>query len=480
MLLLCAVLFGALLPQTTCKISRDDYDDADSFGEVGEEWGQDYGGVGEDGYDEDGFAGNQGEGERDERDEGYEGDEGDEGYDEGYDEGDDEGDEGGEDEGGEEGGKEVAFVEFVESHATHGDAESVVKAADRFCWEVDWMMSIGDEKGKILDLAMRATAPRNVLEIGTYVGYSATRLARLLPKGGKLTTVDFDPRTAAVAARVFRAAGLSGAVEQLTMPADEAVAFLAARRAERDPGFQTYDLVLLDHVKDMYVHTLRQLERAGLLAVGGVVMADNVVNHRIVDYLDYVRSSGLYSTSELYLSEFEYDHEHRRDGIELSRYGGGALPECGGELRSCGKCLSSLCAWCAEEGRCVPDVQPDPDRMEIPEAYTGARCGGGGAMVGRFGTTMQCPAGGEGEGGGGECGSAAGAELDCRGCLARGCSWCKGGGGGGGGGGCMAAGACREGGGQTMLKCSIRKSVVAQIIPPNPAPPRSRAAADEL
>lgn len=61
--------------------------------------------------------------------------------------------------------------------------------------------------GQILVRLVEEKAPACVLELGTYCGYSTLLIARALPTGGRLLTVERDPRTAAVAEKLIRLAG---------------------------------------------------------------------------------------------------------------------------------------------------------------------------------------------------------------------------------------------------------------------------------
>jgi hypothetical protein len=218
-----------------------------------------------------------------------------------------------------------------------------------------------------------------------------------MPPNGKLVTVDFDPITSTVAEHIFQQTGLQNKIEQLQILRRRNVMFT---------------LIFLDHVKDMYVYTLHQIEASGLMAPGAVVVADNVVSHRILDYLDHVRDhpTDMYSSSKLYLSEFEYDHEHKRSVFRGASNSSGksvaALP-CS-QMQHCFSCLMNHCAWCghtsgatprysSEKGTsgklCVPDVPPLAEDMEIEEAYQGPACVKKQKrhQIGRLSGNMQCP-----------------------------------------------------------------------------------------
>jgi len=146
---------------------------------------------------------------------------------------------------------------------------------------------IGPRKGAVLDGIIQKHRPTKALEIGTLVGYSAIRIARLLPDSGRLTCVELDPEMAATARSNLGRAGLSSRVKVLVGDAKEVLGTL------REP----VDFVLVDAKKDEYMDYLRACEP--LLHAGSVVVADNVkvFADQVADYLAYVRNSGNYSTS---------------------------------------------------------------------------------------------------------------------------------------------------------------------------------------
>ena len=110
------------------------------------------------------------------------------------------------------------------------------------------------------------TGARRILELGTLAGYSTIWLARALPPGGRLVTLERDPAHAAVARGNLERAGLADRVELRVGPALETLPRLAG---------EPFDLAFLDADKastDLYLeHAL------GLLRPGGLIVADNVV-----------------------------------------------------------------------------------------------------------------------------------------------------------------------------------------------------------
>ena len=104
-------------------------------------------------------------------------------------------------------GREAAAAEYVESHARRGDVDDVLATIDRFAYEKSMLINVGDEKGAMLDAAVRRAVRSGSLELGTYCGYSALRMARTAPEaqgllGGVL------PANAEIARRICAHAGV--------------------------------------------------------------------------------------------------------------------------------------------------------------------------------------------------------------------------------------------------------------------------------
>ena len=128
-------------------------------------------------------------------------------------------------------------------------------------------INISPEEGKLLHLLLLAIRATTVLEIGSLGGYSGVWLARALPPHGKLTTIEKDPRHAAIAREAFAAAGLSQRVQLIEAAALDVLPTLA-------PGF---DAVFVDADKE----PLPQYFQWGvkLLRQGGLLLCDNAFFH---------------------------------------------------------------------------------------------------------------------------------------------------------------------------------------------------------
>jgi catechol O-methyltransferase len=196
---------------------------------------------------------------------------------------------------------------FARANARPGDPESVLAALDRFGRQHAFLMNVGDRKGEILDAELRRARPARVLEIGAFCGYSAVRIARLLREwDGRLHSVEASRENADVARETVALAGLADRVEVIHGKAEDVIPTLAG----------PFDLVFLDHWKDLYLPDLRRIEAHGLLRPGSVVVADNVGLFDVRDYLDYVRSSGRYESRNV-ASTVEY-RDALPDAVEIS------------------------------------------------------------------------------------------------------------------------------------------------------------------
>jgi predicted O-methyltransferase YrrM len=130
---------------------------------------------------------------------------------------------------------------------------------------------VSPTQGKLLHLVMRACAARNILEIGTLGGYSAIWLARALPPGGRLITLEAEAKHVDVARRNFARAGVADVVE---VRLGRALDLLPQLAAETLPPF---DLIFIDADKACSVEYFAWALH--LSRVGSVIIADNVVRN---------------------------------------------------------------------------------------------------------------------------------------------------------------------------------------------------------
>jgi catechol O-methyltransferase len=59
-----------------------------------------------------------------------------------------------------------AFLNYVLQKSRPGDVQNVIDTIDKYAWTKQWLMNIGDRKGKILDNAIQSRKPKTILELG--------------------------------------------------------------------------------------------------------------------------------------------------------------------------------------------------------------------------------------------------------------------------------------------------------------------------
>jgi predicted O-methyltransferase YrrM len=141
-------------------------------------------------------------------------------------------------------------------------------------------------QGRLLHLLARIAGARRILELGTLAGYSTIWLARALPPGGALVTVEADPRRAAVASANVAGARLADLVDVRIGEARDVLAALTADHVE------PFDLVFLDADKrgnPDYLDWALRLTRPG-----SVIVADNVIRAGAIadDHPDDAHAAG--------------------------------------------------------------------------------------------------------------------------------------------------------------------------------------------
>ncbi|MDA8291360.1 MAG: O-methyltransferase [Actinomycetota bacterium] len=130
-------------------------------------------------------------------------------------------------------------------------------------------INVARNQGRMLQVLVAATGARRILEIGTLGGYSTIHLARALPPGGRVVTLERSPRHAEVARENLARAGLAEVVEVRVGAAVDSLAALASEGAE------PFDLVFIDADKESYPEYLEWAVR--LARLGALLVADNVV-----------------------------------------------------------------------------------------------------------------------------------------------------------------------------------------------------------
>ncbi|MFG2300046.1 O-methyltransferase [Actinacidiphila glaucinigra] len=135
-------------------------------------------------------------------------------------------------------------------------------------------MQSAREQGPLLAFLVRLTGARQIVEVGTFTGFSALSMAQALPADGRLIACDVSEEWTAVAREAWAKAGVADRVDLRIAPALDTL-----RALPREPWI---DLVYLDADKGSYVAYWEEL--VPRMRPGGIIAADNTLYHgRVVD-----------------------------------------------------------------------------------------------------------------------------------------------------------------------------------------------------
>jgi len=179
-------------------------------------------------------------------------------------------------------GLERSLLEYVVQHAEPQNPDSALEAMDKF-WNKVFQKQGADQwnvRGQTIEEKVKAKVieksgskePVRCLELGTYCGYSALRIARNLPEGSYLVSVEKDELFAAIATKIVEFAGLENKVKIWMGTVHSELTNIAGRL-----GGKEADFVLCDHSKERYVPDLKLLEECGVVGKKTTVIGDTEV-----------------------------------------------------------------------------------------------------------------------------------------------------------------------------------------------------------
>ena len=206
---------------------------------------------------------------------------------------------------------------YIFKNAKQNDPDSILKAMDDFAENDRFLMNIGNEKGLLLTEELKKLG-RNILilELGCFCGYSAILMAKNLGNAGKVVSLEVNRTYAKNASEIINFAGLKDKITIIEGSSDKIIGTLRYR----------FDLVLLDHWKNLYKRDLMAIEKRGLLKNGSIIFADNVgkfisalVGKRgeSDNYLDYVRNNNKYQNKNI---KTFLEYSKAEDEVEISTY----------------------------------------------------------------------------------------------------------------------------------------------------------------
>lgn len=144
------------------------------------------------------------------------------------------------------------------------------------------IMQVSPEQGQFMQWLIRLTQAKNVLEIGTFTGYSALAMAMALPDDGQLITCDINPTWSEMAQRYWQQAQQAHKIQPRIGPALETLYTLL-----NDGCQQQFDFIFIDADKTSYVEyyelALQLVSPKGIIAVDNVLWDGKVVDETITD-----------------------------------------------------------------------------------------------------------------------------------------------------------------------------------------------------
>lgn len=187
-----------------------------------------------------------------------------------------------------------ALTAYVHDHTT-AEAQLFLDLRDETFAKLESpQMQVGRVEGRFLELMVKVTGAKRVLEVGTFSGYSALAMAAGLPADGKLITCDVDPIATEIAKRYWARAAWGHKIE---LRLGDAKATLEQLRT----AGERFDLVFIDADKSGYISYFDLA--LDMLPVGGVILADNTLwsgrviepqsesDHAIVRFNEHVKNS---------------------------------------------------------------------------------------------------------------------------------------------------------------------------------------------
>jgi catechol O-methyltransferase len=187
-------------------------------------------------------------------------------------------------------GREARLAEYVAKNAKDGDVADVIRVIDEYGYNESFLINVGDEKGLILDAAIVRAKPQRILELGTYCGYSALRMARAAPMA-QIISIEFNADNAQIARRIFEHAGVSSRITIVVGTLGDGGKTVDTLRNAQAVGKGSIDLVFVDHDKNAYLPDIELILREGWLRRGALAVADNVKFPGAPEYHAYMRKN---------------------------------------------------------------------------------------------------------------------------------------------------------------------------------------------
>jgi len=164
---------------------------------------------------------------------------------------------------------------YVVAHTQ--DEPKILQELTRETWQkvLNPRMLSGSFQGRVLSMITKLTSPKNILEIGTYTGYSALCMAEGLAKEGTIFTIDKNEELETLQNKYFKKSGYQKQIKQFVGNALEIIPTLHKK----------FDLVFIDADKSNYMNYFHLI--IDKMNSGGIILSDNVLwSGKVVEELD--------------------------------------------------------------------------------------------------------------------------------------------------------------------------------------------------
>jgi len=154
---------------------------------------------------------------------------------------------------------------------------TILKELSKETWQkvLNPRMLSGAFQGRVLSMISKLIQPKNILEIGTYTGYSALCLAEGLASEGKIFTLDKNEELETLQNKYFEKSGFRNQIAQFVGNAIEIIPTID----------QKFDLVFIDADKSNYINYFHLI--IDKMNSGGIILSDNVLwSGKVVEKLD--------------------------------------------------------------------------------------------------------------------------------------------------------------------------------------------------
>ena len=212
------------------------------------------------------------------------------------------------------------ILQYIYDTAEEGNINSVLKAMDKFA-TVYPMYKLSPEKVNFLNNEIVNTRSQNILELGTFFGYSALNIAKSMTQSSILTTIEGNILNFEVANNIIDYAlkynpELRKRVQIIQMNSDKYL--------ESSVNNKKVDFVYFDHDKNCYLRDIEFIYRTNLLDTIAIVVADNVIYPGAPGFLEFVETKyGVDNTVIKYFPferiGFETNFKQVKDGMSVTK-----------------------------------------------------------------------------------------------------------------------------------------------------------------